>query len=74
MRRVVLLGLAVVVGMLAVSAVAFADRGHGKGDSKSFSARLNGWEEDPSQVTTGRLVPRQGRRATRIDFKLTART
>jgi hypothetical protein len=53
MRKLVLLGLAVVVGVLAVSAVAFADRGHGKGDAKSFSARLNGWEEDPSQVTTG---------------------
>jgi hypothetical protein len=53
MRKLVLLGLAVVVGVLAVSAVAFAGRGHGKGDAKSFSARLNGWEEDPSQVTTG---------------------
>ncbi len=70
MRKVVLLGLAVVIGVLAVSAVAFADRGHGKGD-KDFSARLNGWEEDPSQVTTGsgsfraKVVS-----ATRIDFTL----
>ena len=64
MRKVVLLGLAVVVGVLAVSAVAFADRGHGKGDSKSFSARLNGWEEDPSQVTTSRArsAPRSSAR------------
>jgi hypothetical protein len=53
MRKVVLLGLAVVLGVLGISAVAFADRGHGKGDAKNFSARLNGWEEDPSQVTTG---------------------
>jgi CHRD domain len=72
MRKVVLLGLAVVVGVLAVSAVAFADRGHGKGDSKSFSARLNGWEEDPSQVTTGKGSFRaKVVSATRIDFKLT---
>jgi hypothetical protein len=74
MRKVVLLGLAVVVGVLAVSAVAFADRGHGKGDKKHFSARLNGWEEDPSQVTTGkgrfraRVVS-----ATQIDFTLSYR-
>lgn len=71
MRKVVLLGLAVVVGVLAVSAVAFADRGHGKGDAKHFFARLNGWEEDPSQVTTGRGSFRaRVVSATQIDFTL----
>jgi CHRD domain len=71
MRKLVLLGLAVVVGVLAVSAVAFADRGHGKGDAKSFSARLNGWEEDPSQVTTGNGSFRaKVVSPTRIDFTL----
>lgn len=74
MRKVVLLGLAVVVGVLAVSAVAFADRGHGKGDSKNFSARLNGWEEDPSQVTTGRgSFKAEVESATQISFRLTYR-
>jgi hypothetical protein len=52
MRKVLLLGLAALIGVLAVSTVALADRGHGK-NGKNFSARLNGWEEDPSQVTTG---------------------
>jgi hypothetical protein len=53
MRKVLLLGLAALIGVLAVTTVALADRGHGK-NGKSFSARLNGWEEDPSQVTTGK--------------------
>ena len=52
MRKVLLLGLAAIIGILAISTVAFADRGHGK-NGKNFSTRLNGWEEDPSQVTTG---------------------
>ena len=70
MRKFVLLGLAVVVGVLAVSAVAFADRGHGKGD-KDFSARLNGWEEDPSQVTTGTgSFKAEVESATQISFRL----
>jgi CHRD domain len=74
MRKVVLLGLAVIVGVLAVSAVAFADRGHGKGDAKDFSARLNGWEEDPSQVTTGKGSFRaEVDSATQISFRLTYR-
>jgi CHRD domain len=73
MRKVVLLGLAVVVGVLAVSAVAFADRGHGKGD-KDFSARLNGWEEDPTQVTTGTGKFRaEVDSATQISFRLSYR-
>ena len=71
MRKVVLLGLVVVLGLLGVSAVALADRGHGKGDLKNFSARLNGWEEDPSQVTTGKgSFSAEVISATRIDFTL----
>lgn len=74
MRKVVLIGLAVVLGVLGVSAVALADRGHGKGKGKHFSARLNGWEEDPSQVTTGRGTFRATVVSpTQIDFKLTYR-
>jgi hypothetical protein len=54
MKRLTVLGLIVSLGVLALAAVAFAGRGHDRGDGKSFSARLNGWEEDPSQVTTGK--------------------
>jgi hypothetical protein len=55
MRKAVLLGLVALLGVLTISAVAFAGRGkgNGNGNGKNFSARLNGWEEDPSQVTTG---------------------
>ena len=54
MRKALLLGLIALIGVLAVSTVALADRGPGKGgNGNSFSTRLNGWEEDPSQVTTG---------------------
>lgn len=53
MRKVLLFGFAAVIGVLAISTVALADHGHGK-NGKNFSTRLNGWEEDPSQVTTGR--------------------
>jgi CHRD domain len=73
MRKAVLLGLVVIFGVLSVSAVALANRGkgHKNGNGKNFSARLNGWEEDPSQVTTGSgsfratiISP------TQIDFRL----
>jgi CHRD domain len=72
MRKAVLLGLVVIFGVLAVSAVALADRGKGKGNgNKNFSARLNGWEEDPSQVTTGTGRFRATAiNTTRIDFVL----
>jgi hypothetical protein len=71
MRKALLLGLIALIGVLAVSTVALADRGPGKGDLKSFSARLNGWEEDPSQVTTGHGSFRaEVVSATRIDFTL----
>lgn len=55
MRKAVLLGLVVIFGVLTISAVALADRGKGKGNGngKNFSARMDGWQEDPSQVTTG---------------------
>jgi len=54
MKRISVLGLVLALGVLALAAVAFAGRGHDKGDARSFSAKLNGWEEDPSQVTTGK--------------------
>jgi hypothetical protein len=72
MRKAVLLGLVVIFGVLAVSAVALADRGKGKGNgNKNFSARLNGWEEDPSQITTGRgSFSAEVASATAINFTL----
>jgi CHRD domain len=54
MKRISVLGLVLALGVLALSAVAFAGRGHDRGDARSFSARLDGWQEDPSQVTTGK--------------------
>src|SRR4029450_6516999 len=53
MRKLVLFGLVAALGVLGISAVALASRSHDKGNAKDFSAKLNGWEEDPSQVTTG---------------------
>jgi CHRD domain len=54
MKKLTILGLIVSLGVLALAAVAFAGRSHDRGDAKNFSAKLNGWEEDPSQVTTGK--------------------
>jgi hypothetical protein len=54
MKRISVLGLVLALGVLALAAVAFAGRGHDKSEARSFSAKLNGWEEDPSQVTTGK--------------------
>ena len=73
MRKALLLGLVGLIGLLGISTVALADRGKGKGNGNatSFAAKLNGWEEVPSQVTTGkgsftaRVVS-----ATQIDFTL----
>jgi CHRD domain len=73
MRKAVLLGLVIVFGVLSITAVALADRGKGKsnGNGKNFAARLNGWEEVPSQVTTGRGSFRATAvNTTRIDFVL----
>jgi hypothetical protein len=72
MRKLVLFGLVAALGVLGISAVALASRSHDKGNAKDFSAKLNGWEEDPSQVTTGTGTFRaKVVSATRIDFKLT---
>lgn len=56
MRKFVLLGLVALIGVLAVTTVALADRGRGKGknNATSFATRLIGWEEVPAQVTTGK--------------------
>jgi hypothetical protein len=71
MRRAALLGFAVALGVLSITAVALADRGDGNGD-RNFSARLDGWEEDPSQVTTGTGSFRaKVESATQISFTLT---
>jgi CHRD domain len=72
MRKAVLLGLVVALGVLSISAVAFAGRGNGKGNGngKNFSARLNGWEEVPSQVTTGTGSFRATANTTSIAFEL----
>jgi CHRD domain len=72
MRKAVLLGLVALLGVLTISTVAFAGRGkgNGNGNGKNFSARLNGWEEDPSQVTTGRGSFRATANTTSIAFEL----
>jgi hypothetical protein len=73
MRKVVVLGLVGILGVLSVSTVALAGRGKGKGNGNatSFATRLNGWEEDPSQVTTGKGSFRANVVSpTRIDFTL----
>jgi hypothetical protein len=72
MRKAVLLGLVALLGVLTISAVAFAGRGkgNGNGNGKNFSARLNGWEEVPSQVTTGTGRFRATANTTSIAFEL----
>jgi hypothetical protein len=72
MRKALLLGLVGLIGLLGISTVALADRGKGKGNSATnFAAKLNGWEEDPSQVTTGRGSFRANVvSASRIDFTI----
>ena len=54
MRKLLLFGLVAALGVLGISAVALASRSHDKGKSNDFKAKMNGWEEDPSQVTTGK--------------------
>jgi hypothetical protein len=75
MRKVVVLGLVAVLGVLSISTVALAGRGKGKGNGNgnatSFATRLNGWEEVPSQVTTGKgSFTAHVVSPTRIDFTL----
>lgn len=53
MRKVLLLGLVAIIGVLGISAVALADQGNDDANVQHFSAGLDGWEEVPSQVTTG---------------------
>lgn len=70
MRKLVLLGLIAVLGVLGIATVAFANGDDG-GSLKSFSTRLNGWEEDPSQVTTGTgSFSAEVISASQIDFTL----
>ena len=58
MRKLaVTVSLLVAVGLMAVVAAAFADRGHGHhggNGGMSFSARLTGFDETPSESTPGR--------------------
>jgi hypothetical protein len=73
MRKVVVLGLVAIFGLLSISTVALAGRGKGKGNGNatSFAAKLNGWEEVPSQVTTGKgSFTAHVASPTRIDFTL----
>ena len=50
----VLISLLAAVGLTVVAAAALADRGNGNGHGKKFSAKLNGFEETPSESTPGR--------------------
>jgi hypothetical protein len=58
MRKLaVLVSLLVAVGLMALAAAAFADRGHGHHGGNGgmrFSAKLVGFEETPSESTPGR--------------------
>ncbi|HEV3479868.1 MAG TPA: CHRD domain-containing protein [Gaiellaceae bacterium] len=51
MRKIALVAVLVLIGAFGVTAMAFAD--HGDDGKRSFSARLDGWGETPSVVTTG---------------------
>jgi CHRD domain len=60
MRKVaVAVALLVAAGLLVLAAAAFADHGHGRGGhhgngGRTFSAKLVGFEETPSESTPGR--------------------
>jgi hypothetical protein len=51
MRKVAVVALLGLIGVFGVAAMAFAD--HGNDGKRSFFTELDGWAEDPSQVTTG---------------------
>jgi hypothetical protein len=71
MRKVLLLGLVAIIGVLGISTVALADRGNDGGSVRHFSSSLDGWEEDPSQVTTGNgFFEAEVVSPTQIDFTL----
>jgi len=54
MRKLaVVISLLAAVGLTVVAAAALADRGHGNGHGKKFSAKLTGFEETPSESTPG---------------------
>jgi hypothetical protein len=80
MKKVVLFGL-VVVGVLSISAVALATGSHDKGDGKSFSARLNGYNEvvggpgpgtgSVSTLARGTFRAKLRKDPDRLEFELT---
>jgi CHRD domain len=55
MRRLVLAALlgAIMTALVSGSFAVARDGGSRSGSSRSFQAKMNGWEEVPSQVTTG---------------------
>ena len=54
MRKLaVVISLLAAVGLTVVAAAALADRGHGNGNGNSFSAKLTGFQETPSESTPG---------------------
>jgi hypothetical protein len=80
MKKVVLFGL-VVVGVLSISAVALATGSHDNGDGKSFSARLNGYNEvvggpgpgtgSVSTLAQGTFRAKLRKDPDRLEFELT---
>jgi CHRD domain len=55
MRKVaVAVSLLVAAGLLVLAAAAFANHGHGGNGGRTFSAKLTGFEETPSESTPGR--------------------
>jgi hypothetical protein len=54
MRKLaVVISLLAAAGLTVVAAAALADRGRGGGNGNSFSAKLTGFEETPSESTPG---------------------
>jgi hypothetical protein len=54
MRKLaVVISLLAAAGLTVVAAAALADRGHGNGHGNTFSAKLSGFEETPSESTPG---------------------
>ena len=55
MRKLaVAVSLLVAAGLMILAAAAFADHGHHGGNGGTFSAKLTGYEETPSESTPGR--------------------
>jgi hypothetical protein len=54
MRKLaVVISLLAAVGLTVVAAAALADRGHGNNGGNTFSAKLTGFQETPSESTPG---------------------